>query len=63
MKQTHTMGSAYEWCKKFRFRLYNEINRLLWTDVQAYLAYAQALVTGEEVSPKPREGGRADAAL
>jgi uncharacterized protein (DUF433 family) len=33
------------------------------TDVQACLAYAQALVTGEEVSPKPREGGRADAAL
>jgi uncharacterized protein (DUF433 family) len=27
-------------------------------DVQACLAYAQALVTGEEVSPKPREGGR-----
>ena len=33
------------------------------TDVQACLAYAQALVTGEKVSPKPREGGRADAAL
>ena len=33
------------------------------TDVQACLAYAQALVTGEEVSPKPPKGGRADAAL
>jgi uncharacterized protein (DUF433 family) len=33
------------------------------TDMQACLAYAQALVTGEEVSPKPREGGRTDAAL
>jgi uncharacterized protein (DUF433 family) len=33
------------------------------TDVQACLAYAQALVTGEEVSPKPPRGGRADAAL
>lgn len=32
-------------------------------DVQACLAYAQALVTGEEVSPKPPNGGRADAAL
>jgi uncharacterized protein (DUF433 family) len=32
-------------------------------DVQACLAYAQALVTGEEVSPKPLKGGRADAAL
>ena len=31
-------------------------------DVQACLAYAQALVTGEEVSPKPPKGGRADAA-
>src|SRR5918992_2429387 len=33
------------------------------TDVQACLAYAQALVTGEEISPKPLKGGRADAAL
>jgi uncharacterized protein (DUF433 family) len=33
------------------------------TDVQACLAYAQALVTGEEVYPKPREGERADTAL
>ena len=33
------------------------------TDVQACLAYAQALVTGEEVSPKPLKRGRADAAL
>ena len=33
------------------------------TDVQACLAYAKDVVTGEEVSPKPREGGRADAAL
>ena len=32
-------------------------------DVQACLAYAQAIVTGEEVSPKPPRGGRADAAL
>jgi hypothetical protein len=27
-------------------------------DVRACLAYAQALVTGEEVSPKPQKGGR-----
>jgi uncharacterized protein (DUF433 family) len=47
-----------------------EINELLAahpdlsrTDVQACLAYAKGIVTGEEVSPKPREGGRADAAL
>lgn len=33
------------------------------TDVQACLAYAKNVVTGEEVSPKTREGGRADAAL
>jgi uncharacterized protein (DUF433 family) len=33
------------------------------TDVQACLAYAQALVTGEDVSPKPLGGGRTDAAL
>jgi uncharacterized protein (DUF433 family) len=32
-------------------------------DVQACLAYAQAIVTGEEVSPKPPKGKRADAAL
>jgi len=32
-------------------------------DVQACLAYAQALVIGEEVSPRPLKGGRADAAL
>src|SRR5918912_2571156 len=32
-------------------------------DVQACLAYAQALVTGEEVSPKPPKGVRSDAAL
>jgi uncharacterized protein (DUF433 family) len=33
------------------------------TDVQACLAYAQAIVTGEEVSPKPRKGARSDPAL
>jgi uncharacterized protein (DUF433 family) len=32
-------------------------------DVQACLAYAKALVTGEEVSPKPLKGARSDAAL
>ena len=32
-------------------------------DVQACLAYAKALVTGEEVSPKPPKGARSDAAL
>ena len=32
-------------------------------DVKACLAYAQALVTGEEVSPKPLKGARSDAAL
>ncbi len=32
-------------------------------DVQACLAYAKAMVTGEEVSPKPPKGARADAAL
>jgi uncharacterized protein (DUF433 family) len=32
-------------------------------DVQACLAYAKGIVTGEEVSPKPPKGGRADAAL
>ncbi len=32
------------------------------TDVQACLAYAQAMVTGEEVSPKPVKGARSDAA-
>jgi uncharacterized protein (DUF433 family) len=33
------------------------------TDVQACLAYAQAVVTGEEVSPKPSKRARSDAAL
>jgi uncharacterized protein (DUF433 family) len=33
------------------------------TDVQACLAYAKAIVTGEEVSPKPPKGARSDAAL
>jgi uncharacterized protein (DUF433 family) len=32
-------------------------------DVQACLAYAQAIVTGEEVFPKPPKGGRVNAAL
>src|SRR5262245_720712 len=32
-------------------------------DVQACLAYARAIVTGEEVSPKPPKGVRSDAAL
>ena len=32
-------------------------------DVQACLAYAKDLVTGEEVSPKPPKGARSDAAL
>ena len=32
-------------------------------DVQACLAYAQAIVTGKEVSPKPPKGARSDAAL
>ena len=32
-------------------------------DVQACLAYAKAIVTGEEVSPKPPKGARSDAAL
>jgi uncharacterized protein (DUF433 family) len=31
------------------------------TDVQACLAYAKAMVTGEEVSPKPLKGGASDA--
>jgi uncharacterized protein (DUF433 family) len=31
-------------------------------DVQACLAYAKAMVTGEEVSPKPPKGARSDAA-
>jgi uncharacterized protein (DUF433 family) len=31
-------------------------------DVQACLAYARAIVTGEEVSPKPPKGARSDAA-
>jgi uncharacterized protein (DUF433 family) len=33
------------------------------TDVQACLAYAKAMVTGEEVSPKPPKGVRSDAPL
>jgi uncharacterized protein (DUF433 family) len=33
------------------------------TDVKACLAYASALVTGEEVSPKPPKGGRPNATL
>jgi uncharacterized protein (DUF433 family) len=33
------------------------------TDVQACLAYAKDMVTGEEVSPKPPKGVRSDAAL
>jgi uncharacterized protein (DUF433 family) len=32
-------------------------------DVQACLAYAKAIVTGEEVSPKPPKGARSDAVL
>jgi uncharacterized protein (DUF433 family) len=32
-------------------------------DVQACLAYAKDVVTGEEVSPKPPKGARSDAAL
>ena|SRR2546428_11366730 len=32
-------------------------------DVQACLAYAKALVTGEDVSPKPPKGARSDVAL
>jgi len=32
-------------------------------DVQACLAYAKAMVTGEEVSPKPPKGARSDAPL
>jgi uncharacterized protein (DUF433 family) len=32
-------------------------------DVQACLAYAQAIVTGKEVSPKPPKGVRSDVAL
>jgi uncharacterized protein (DUF433 family) len=30
-------------------------------DVQSCLAYAKAMVTGEEVSPKPPKGARSDA--
>ena len=33
------------------------------TDVQACLAYAKDIVTGEEVSPRPPKGARSDAAL
>lgn len=32
-------------------------------DIQSCLAYAQAMVTGEEVSPKPVKGARSDVAL
>jgi uncharacterized protein (DUF433 family) len=32
-------------------------------DVQACLSYAKAMVTGEEVSPKPPKGARTDAPL
>ena len=32
-------------------------------DVQACLAYAQAIMTGKDVSPKPPKGIRSDAAL
>jgi len=32
-------------------------------DVQACIAYARAIVTGEEVSPKPPKGARSDATL
>ncbi len=32
-------------------------------DVQACLSYAQAVVTGEEVFPKPPRGARSDAIL
>jgi len=32
-------------------------------DVQACLSYAQAMVTGKEVSPKPPKGVRSDVAL
>ncbi len=32
-------------------------------DVQACLSYAQAIVTGEEVSPQPPKGARSNAAL
>ena len=32
-------------------------------DVQACLAYAQAIVTGEDVFPKPPKGARSDVAL
>ena len=33
------------------------------TDVQACLSYAKAMVTGEEVSPKPPKGAASDAPL
>jgi len=32
-------------------------------DVEACLSYAEAMVTGEEVSPKPSKGARSDAPL
>ena len=40
-----------------------ETKELTRDDVQACLAYAQAIVTGKEVSPKPPKGARSDAAL
>jgi uncharacterized protein (DUF433 family) len=36
---------------------------LTQADVQACLSYAKAMVTGEEVSPKPPKGARTDAPL
>jgi uncharacterized protein (DUF433 family) len=36
---------------------------LVRADVQACLSYAKAMVTGEEVSPKPPKGARSDAPL
>jgi uncharacterized protein (DUF433 family) len=36
---------------------------LTLADVQACLAYAKAMVTGEEVPPKSSKGARSDAAL
>ena len=32
-------------------------------DVQACLSYAKAMVTGEDISPKPPKGARLDAPL
>jgi len=36
---------------------------LTQADVQACLSYARAMVTGEDVSPKPPKGARSDAPL